>query len=369
MTTIIIGAGASGLAAAISLKQQLPCEKVIILERLSSPGKKILATGNGRCNLTNKYAEHYTQTKAFFESIGLVLCEEEQGRIYPYSLKAETVLEILLNACNNLNIEIITDCEVTEIKSNLTVHSSKGIFKADSIIASAGGMAQKNLGSNGSGYALLKKLGHTVTDLSPALVQLTSSSKYPRSIKGTRTRCSIAIELNGVIAAEESGEILFTDYGISGIAAMNLSYIVGQNFAKKAPEKCIAVLDLVPEMSEKQLIEHIETFGSRCGILGSKLSDIISKQADADAEKAAKFAKNWRLIITGTKGFDFAQITCGGIPLCEISEFESNYIKNLYICGELLDKQFECGGFNLDFAWHSGITAAKRITEKRNDKN
>lgn len=179
----------------------------------------------------------------------------------------------------------------------------------------------------------------------------------------------MAIELNGAIAAEESGEILFTDYGISGIAAMNLSYIVGQNFAKKEPEKCIAVLDLVPEISETQLMEHIEKFGSLCGILGSKLSDIISKQADGDAEKSAKFAKNWRLIITGTKGFDFAQITSGGIPLCEISEFESNHIKNLYICGELLDRQFECGGFNLDFAWHSGITAAKRITEKRNDKN
>lgn len=369
MTTIIIGAGASGLAAAISLKQHLPQEKIIILERLPSPGKKILATGNGRCNLTNKYAEHYEETKAFFENIGLILCEEEQGRIYPYSLKAETVLEILLNTCNNLNIEIITDCEVTEIENSLTVHSSKGIFRADRIIVAAGGKAQKNLGSNGSGYALLKKLGHTVTNLSPALVQLTSSSKYPRAIKGTRTRCRIAIELNGVIAAEENGEILFTDYGISGIAAMNLSYIVGQNFAKKEPEKCIAVLDLVPEMSESQLVSHIEKFGNLCGILGSRLSDIISKQADGNAEKSAKFAKNWRLIITGTKGYDFAQITNGGIPLNEITEFESNHIKNLYICGELLDRQFECGGFNLDFAWHSGITAAKRITEKRNDKN
>ncbi|MDE6659064.1 MAG: NAD(P)/FAD-dependent oxidoreductase, partial [Eubacterium sp.] len=123
MTTIIIGAGASGLAAAITLKQNLPNEKVILLEHLSAPGKKILATGNGRCNLTNKYADGCNDVRAFFNRIGLILCEEEQGRIYPYSLKAETVLDILLEACRNLNIEIITDCEVTEINKDLTIHT------------------------------------------------------------------------------------------------------------------------------------------------------------------------------------------------------------------------------------------------------
>ena len=369
MTTIIIGAGASGLAAAIRLKQNLPSEKIIIFERLASPGKKILATGNGRCNLTNKYAEGYEITKRFFNSLGLMLCEEEQGRIYPYSLKAETVLEVLLDECRRLGIEIITDCEVTGIEKDLTVRSAKGVFSADSVIVAAGGKAQKNLGSNGSGYALLEALGHSVTPLSPALVQLTSSSKYPRAIKGTRTRCNIRIEINGEIRAEECGEILFTDYGLSGIAVMNLSHIVGNNFAKALPEKCAAVLDLVPEKSEAELKKHLENFGSLRGILGSKLSDIIMKQAENNAERAAKIAKSWRLIVTGTKGFDFAQITNGGIPLDEVNGFESKYIKNLYICGELLDKQFPCGGYNLDFAWTSGIRAAEKITEKRNDKN
>lgn len=369
MTTIIIGAGASGLAAAISLKQSLPDEKVIILERLQSAGKKILATGNGRCNLTNKYADGYEEVKTFFNKIGLILCEEDQGRIYPYSLKAETVLDILINACNNLNIEIITECAVTEIEKDLTIHSSKGLFKADSVIVAAGGKAQKNLGSDGSGYTLLKRLGHSTTALSPALVQLTSSSKYPRAIKGTRTRCSLKIELNGMIKGEEQGEILFTDYGLSGIAAMNLSHIVSENFAKENAEKCVAVLDLVPEMCENEIYSYIKKFGSLCGILGRKLSDIISKQANDDAAKMASFAKSWRLIITGTKGFDFAQITSGGIPLDEINEFESKFVDNLYICGELLDKQFPCGGFNLDFAWQSGIKTANRIVKKRNDTN
>ena len=238
MTTIIIGAGAAGLAAAISLKQNLPDEKVIVLEQLPVAGKKILATGNGRCNLTNKNAEGYKNVKDFFSKIGLVLCEEDQGRIYPYSLKAQTVLDILLEACGKLDVEIITDCTVTEIEKNLTVHSSKGIFKADSVIAATGGMAQKGLGSDGSGYSLLRPLGHSTTALTPALVQLTSSSKYPRAIKGTRTRCCLKIEINGVIKGSENGEILFTDYGLSGIAAMNLSYLVSENFAAKAPEKC-----------------------------------------------------------------------------------------------------------------------------------
>ena len=369
MTTIIIGAGASGLAAAITLKQSLPNEKVIILERLSSAGKKILATGNGRCNLTNKYADGYEEVKSFFNKIGLMLCEEEQGRIYPYSLKAETVLDVLLEACCNLGIDIITDCEVEEIENDLTIHSTKGIFKADGIIVCTGGKAQKNLGSDGSGYTLLKKLGHSTTALSPALVQLTSSSKYPRAIKGTRTRCNLRIELSGTIKGEEYGEILFTDYGLSGIAAMNLSHIVSENFAKENPEKCIAVLDLVPEISEEAVYNHIKKFGSLYGILGRKLTDIISKQADNNAEKMASFTKNWRLIITGTKGFDFAQITSGGIPLEEVSNYQSKYIDNLYICGEILDKQFPCGGFNLDFAWQSGIKTANRIVKKRNDTN
>lgn len=367
MTTVIVGGGASGLAGAIRLKQIDKNMNVIILERLQSVGKKILATGNGRCNITNKSAKHYNEVSDFFNSIGLYLREDDDGRIYPYSLKSETVLEILLKACNNLKIEIVTECNVTDIKKSkntFTVNTDKGIFKADNVIIAAGGMAQKNLGSNGSGYDLVKKFGHSITPLSPALVQLTSSSKYPRAIKGTRTKCNIKIELDSEIVKEEYGEVLFTDYGLSGIATMNLSDIVGKNFSNKNPKKCVAVLDLIPEIEKEDLKSYIEQFGSLTGILGTKLSNIISKQANEDAERCAEFAKNWRLIITGTKGYDFAQITSGGVPLNEIDEFESLKVNNLYICGEILDLQYECGGFNLDSAWYCGIKAADRITGK-----
>lgn len=369
MNTVIIGAGASGLACAIRLKQNMPNMSVTVLERMSNPARKLLATGNGRCNLTNSGCDGFDEIISFFNELGLVTCEEEQGRIYPYSRKAETVLEILLEACKRLEIEIITDCEVTKIERSLTIYTTQGLFTADSIVLAAGGMAQSALGSNGSGYKLLKALGHTVTPLSPALVQLTSSSKYPRAIKGTRTRCSIKIEIDGEVKGEEYGEVLFTDYGLSGIAAMNLSYIIGIAFAEQKHPKCTAVLDLVPELSEEQLICHLERFGSLCGILGTKLSDIIAKQSGDDFSRQAKIAKGWRLIITGTKGFDYAQITNGGIPMNEVDGFESRLVKNLYICGELLDMQFPCGGYNLNFAWHSGIKTADRITEKYNDQN
>lgn len=364
MNAVIIGAGAAGLAAAIRLKQNMPHADVTVLERLSTAGKKILATGNGRCNITNTNAPGYEICRDFFTSIGVALREEEEGRVYPYSLKAETVLSSLIDACEKLGVNIICDRRVNRITKNLEVFTDKGVFKADRIIVATGGKAQSALGSDGSGYTLLKALGHSVTSLFPALVQLTSSSKYPRMIKGTRTKCTLKIEEDGKEICQEYGEILFTDYGLSGIAAMNVSQEVSRNFQKKQPAKCLAVIDLAPEFSEKEIYEHIKKFGSIKGILGTKLSEIIEKQAGGDAERQAKTVKNWRLILTGTKGYDYAQITSGGIPLDETDNYESKLIKGLYICGEILDMQFPCGGFNLNFAWNSGIAAADKIAKE-----
>lgn len=364
METIIIGAGASGLACAIKLKQLKHDEAVTILERLSLPGRKILATGNGRCNITNKSAINCVETINFFDSIGLKL-RMEDNRYYPYSLKAETVLEVLLDACKKLGIEIITDCEVTKIEQNLTVRTSKGTYAADRVVVCTGGTAQKNLGSNGSGFRLLSKLGHTVSPLSPALVQLTSSSKYPRIIKGTRTRCNVKINIDNKIAGSEIGELLFTDYGFSGIAVMNLSYIVAKNFSLKKPKNCTMSIDLAPDFTLNELKEHLAEHGTLKGILGTTINDIITKQAMNDTSKIPTIAKNWKHIITGTKGYDFAQVTLGGIPSDEIKNFQSKIVPGLFICGELINEQFPCGGYNLDFAWHSGIRAAKEIAKTK----
>ena len=366
MTTIIIGAGASGLACAIKLKLTCPNEDITIIERLSQAGKKLLATGNGRCNLANTSSPYYSEVKDFFDTLGLAMRIDSEGRVYPYSNQAATVVEILTDKCRRLGIEIITDCRVTGIDRDLCVETDCGIFMADSVVIACGGKAQSALGSDGSGYTLLKELGHTITPLTPSLVQLTSKSKYPRVLKGNRVKCNMSILLDGEKAGEEYGEVLFTDYGLSGIVAMNLSHIVSSNFAKKEPKKCHAALDLVCEMTEDELTDYIKRFGSLKGILGSTLAEIIMKQADGSVPMQAAIAKNWKLIITGTKGFEFAQITSGGASLDEFDGLESKLASGVYACGEILDRQFQCGGFNLSFAWYSGIKAAEQICEKRN---
>ncbi len=371
MTEIIIGAGASGLACAIRLKQNMPSDEVILLERLDTVGKKILATGNGRCNLSNEHAEHYKEVINFFNNIGLKTKSDSVGRIYPYSNQAATVRDMLEKECIRLGVQIITDCTVKCVDRDLIVSTDCGMFYGDSVIIAAGGKAQSALGSDGSGYEILKKLGHNITPLSPALVQLTSSSKYPRQLKGQRVKGNMKILLDGECVKKDYGEILFTDYGLSGIVSMNLSEAVSRNFESKNPKKCHAVIDLASDFSEDELLEHINKFGSLEGILGKKASSLLDKQANGNRGKICKYAKNWQLIITGTKGYNFAQITSGGAELGEFNNFESLIIKNLYTCGEVLNRQFECGGYNLNFAFYSGIRVADEINKKRteNDKN
>lgn len=361
MSTIIVGGGASALACAVKLKQNNPDGEVIVLERLSSPGRKLLATGNGRCNLSNTAAEHYREVIDFFSSIGLVTRNDGEGRIYPYSNRASTVVEVLLSACRRLGVEIITDCAVTEIDRDLTVTTNSGIFFADNAVIATGGRAQSLLGSNGSGYALLKALGHTINPTHPALVQLLSPNKAAKQLKGQRVKGNMKILLDGEVAGEEYGEILFTDYGLSGIVTMDLSEIVSRNFQSRSPKKCHAVIDIASDIEEEKLIEHYNKFGSFDGIFGSKLTDFLMKQSANSPQKAAHYAKNQKLIIKGTKGYDFAQITAGGAKTDEFDCFQSRLVPGLYACGEVLDRQFACGGFNLNFAFFSGITAADKI--------
>lgn len=368
MTTIILGAGASGLACAIRLKQNNSENEVIVLERLSTAGKKILATGNGRCNLSNNAADGCERVLEFFSTLGLVTRADSEGRIYPYSNQAVTVLDILLESCEWLGVQIITDCTAESVDRDMTVTTNQGIFMADNIVIACGGKAQAKLGSDGSGFKILEGLGHTITPLSPALVQLTSPSKYPRQLKGHRVKCNMSILLDNEIAGSEYGEVLFTDYGLSGIVTMNLSHFAGKNFISANPEKCHAVLDLIPEMSAEQLAEYINKYKSLKGILGTRLSAIIEKQAEGNPQKTAEYAKNWKLIINGTKGFDYAQITNGGVKTDEITDYKSDLADNIYICGEIIEGNYPCGGFNLNQAWLSGIAVADKIGENY-DKN
>lgn len=366
MNTIVIGAGAAGLSCAIRLKQNNPDDKVTILERLDKAGQKLLATGNGRCNLSNETAENKDIVLNFFSSLGIKTRTDNEGRIYPYSMRADNLHQTLLQTCKKQNINIITGCTVEKIKHGFSIHTNKAIYYSDTVVVACGGKAQPALGSNGSGYALLQNFSHTITSLSPALVQLVSSSKYPKVLAGHRTKCTLSITLDNEMIDSEYGEVLFTNYGLSGIVCMNLSHIVSHNFTLKSPKKCCAVLDLIPDMNESEILQHITKFGSLIGILGNVLSTIIEKQANRDPVIQSKICKKWQLILTGTKGFSFAQITKGGIPLSEFDNFQSKKQTGLYACGEILDKQFPCGGFNLNFAFYSGICAANEINGKKN---
>ncbi len=369
MEVLIIGAGASGIACAIRIKQNNPDTGVTVLEHLEEACKKIHATGNGRCNITNTNADGFANTKRFFESIGLVLRESGEGRMYPYSNQAASVVTVMLSACEKLGVKIVTDCTVNKaekLDNQFNIFTDKGVFSSDVLVLATGGKAQPALGSDGSGYVLAKSFGHSVTALSPALVQLKSSTKNCRALKGVRAKCNVKIETNGEIIAEDFGELLFTEYGISGIVTMNLSEKISDENLKNGSERSVAIVDFVPEISEEELLSHYEKFGDFEGILPHKLCKVLIRQSDGDCAKMAQYVKHWRLIVTGTKGYDYAQITKGGVALDELKDGnESALCDNLYMVGELTDNQFRCGGFNLDYAFNSGIAAADKIVRTK----
>ncbi|MDD6604140.1 MAG: aminoacetone oxidase family FAD-binding enzyme [Eubacteriales bacterium] len=372
MNVLVIGGGAGGIACAIKLKQNNIETEVTVLEHLDEVCKKIYATGNGRCNMTNINAQHYEVTKSFFDSIGVIMRTDHAGRVYPYSNQSGTVVSAMKSQCQKLGVNIVTGCEAQSIAVSdgiYNVYTNNGTYSADVVVLATGGMSQSTLGSDGSGYRIAKDMGLDVTELSPALVQLKSPSKNCHALKGVRAKCNVAIETDGVVVAQDYGELLFADYGISGIVTMNLSGYISDKRLRDNLERSVAVIDFVPEMSLEQLLEHYGTFGTYEGILPQKLVSIISRQANNDSEKAAQYIKNWRLIITGTKGFDFAQITKGGVDKSQLLPTgEVVNMPGLYVIGELTDNQFECGGFNLDFAFSGGVIAADDITNKY-DKN
>lgn len=374
MKVVIAGAGASGVSAAIKIKQLNADIDVTLLEHLDAILKKIHATGNGRCNITNTNAEHYNEVKDFLNSLGLMLREDDMGRMYPYSNQSASVVSILTDACEKAGVNIITDSNVKSAEysnGRYTIYTDCGTFEADIFIIATGGKSQPSLGSDGSGYSIAKSFGHTISSLSPSLVQLKSTSKHCRALRGIRVKCNLKIETNNTIMGEEYGELLFTEYGISGIVTMNMSRYINDERLIHGKDKSIAVIDFVPDMSESELTEHYEKFESFEGLLPKKLCLIIKKQADNDTQNMVKCIKNWRIIISGTKGYAFSQITSGGVELGELTENnESKLSKGLYILGELTDNQFECGGYNLNYAIYSGINAGENIIRKyTNDKN
>jgi len=364
----IIGAGASGLAAAIAAGLG-----VVLFERLPRAGKKILATGNGRCNLGNAHAlEHDYHNREFalpaletfevhnfFRSLGLLLREDAEGRLYPRSNTAAGVLDALRFAAARAGVEFQGDTPIHEIRPTKDGFLLNGNITARRVIIAAGGCAAPAQGSDGSGFTLLKQLGHGMIAPRPALVPLRCESPLLPMLKGLRCHAAISIELNGRILNQAQGEILFAEDGISGIAAMEVS--------RCAAPGSMAILDLLPEFSLEQVRALLTELARACpeqplaGILPKRVGEAVRRQCQDQEGELAVHLKRFTFPVTGTRGFVHAQITAGGADVAQFDPgtMESKLHKNLFACGEALDVDGGCGGFNLQWAWASGYIAGK----------
>ncbi|MBQ6264407.1 MAG: NAD(P)/FAD-dependent oxidoreductase [Clostridia bacterium] len=392
---IIIGGCASGLVAAINAHRLYPEMSIAVVEKLPRTGKKILATGNGRCNLTNintrcgcytnggfaKTAlEKYSVEKSleFFSSLGLKTYTDSEGRVYPTSNTAASVVDAL--RFNLDGIEVITGEAVTDVKKQDGGFVLNNEYRCNYLITATGGKASPSQGSDGSGYALAKALGHTVTNLYPALVPLTADPAVTKPLKGVRIHNAvITLEKNGKSICPARGEILFTDSGISGIAAMELAASLER--IKEKGADIFAVIDLAPDMSREEIIEYLTVLRKEnrrdfdslltgiipkaAGIAVLKKSGVkstISGFSENEIKIISEHIKQFRIKVTGTKGFDCAQVTSGGVRTDEINNetMESLICENLFFAGEIIDVDgICCGGFNLQWAWSSGLTAGE----------
>lgn len=400
---IIVGAGASGMVAAIAAARE--GGSVLIIEHKEKAGKKILATGNGKCNYTNTYQSSncyrsdndafamkvlsnfdYKMTLDFFLGLGIIP-KDRAGYIYPSSEQASSMVSVLMMECEALNIKIVYNEKVSKIREpdftviTLKSDNVKTVYHGRKLILATGGCAAPKLGSDGSGYTLAKAFGHRIVNPLPALVSLKSPDRFCKTVSGVRTEAKVLLYIDSKHMSEEYGEIIFTDYGISGIPIMQIS-----RYASRALNEGKSVyinLDLFVNYSleelTKLLIDRCNNNPSKTieqmlvGILNHKLNFVIIRETginpaspcydidSSDITRLAKMIKSLRIRINGTNSFDFAQVTAGGVSTLEIepNTMESKLKKNLYIVGELLDVDGSCGGYNLQWAWSTGYTAGR----------
>ena len=398
-TIIIIGAGASGMMAALTAAE-MPGRRVILLERQQRAGRKLLATGNGRCNLTNTGAaldNYHGENRDFaspaleafppqavldfFHSLGLVTVEEYGGRVYPLSDSANSVLDVLRFHLEARGVELKVAQPAREIlrdKQGFTVVTDSERLHADRLIIACGGAAGAKLGGVSDGYELLKALGHKRTPLYPSLVQLVTAPEYPRALKGVRADCSLRLYAGENLLAESRGEIQFIETGVSGPAVFDLSraaatggkgLTLSADFLRGYDEA--ALLDFLKQ--RRAALPALPTGDMLTGMVHNRLGKMLVKYAGLNAgiplcelddqalETLAKSCKDFRLPVQGTEGFDKAQVTAGGVKTSGFNPetLESWFVPGLFACGEVLDIDGDCGGYNLQWAWASGRLAGR----------
>lgn len=395
---IVLGGCASGLSAAINCARNHPDYRIAVCEKLPRVGKKILATGNGRCNLSNRSAVNHSYTNIdfassalkkydvdavldFFSSLGLLTYDDEEGRIYPLSNTAASVLDALRLECSEI-ADIFTDTPVTSVVAENGGFTVNGTLFGDRVIVALGGKASPSQGSDGSGYDIARSFGHGITPLYPSLVPLIAKGNDTKPLKGVRIHSAKLTVFSGSSAiASSEGEVLFTDNGISGIAAMELASSVEKALAVKA--RCFTSIDFLPGMNHKERVNCISSLCSHSardcdtlltGLMPKAAGIAVLQRAGIDTGKAqpknftksdiesiALTSSDFRLEMKSTRGFDSAQVTCGGVDVSEINPetMESLLCKGLYFAGEIIDVDGGCGGFNLQWAWSSGLLAGE----------
>ena len=404
-TVLIVGGGASGMMAALTALQD-PRNTVLLAERQARLGRKLLSTGNGRCNLTNRAAspgryhgQHpdfcrpalkgfsVEDTLAFFSALGLETVTEPDGKVYPRSNMANSVLDVLRFGLEGYGerLRLLTGDPVKSLRRtggvfSAALESGQRLTDVTHVILAAGGAAGSKVGGVLDGYRLAKSLGHHRTALYPSLVQLKTDPTYPRALKGVKTPARVTLRRGREVLAENSGELLFTEYGVSGPVIFEIS-----RHAAAGGDGVTVCLDLWAEKTEEEIARWLL---ARCraagageeltcgkvftGALHSRLGQMVVKYAgvstpsglfcdltEEDADCLARACKSFVLPVTGTCGFDQAQVTAGGLDTEEFDPqtLESRLVPGLYACGEVLDIDGDCGGFNLQWAWSSGHLA------------
>ncbi len=386
----IIGGGSAGLFAG-TLLSRTPNIRVGVLERLDRVGKKLLATGNGQGNLTNADLSltHYhgdtllaekvfaiangEKTTAILESIGITLCTDERGRIYPTGKQASSVLDMFRKALSDYGATEITDAEIiriSPIKGGLQLTCKNGkAYTAKKAIAATGGCSGQGMGTDGQFYTVIKSLGHTVVPVRPSLVQLKTDTAYLKNLKGVRIHAALCAE-----GSVETGDVLFTDTGVSGDTAFRLSAKLNK------PERGVLTVDFLPEFPLADLTALLQNKYRRlpnhsnyellCTLLHKQIiknllrytgvSETARTEENAFLE-IAPLLKRFPLQLKGTAGFAQSQVTKGGVPAKEVhpETLESKYCPGLYLAGELLNVDGDCGGYNLQWAFSSAAVAAE----------
>ncbi len=407
MITSIIGGGPSGMFLAILVKEARPDFKVRLFERNNRVGKKLLGTGNGRCNYTNidlRKENFHSENDSFpmeiinkFNNIdaieklkqyGIYPTVDDRGRVYPLSLQGSSVLDFLRYKMEKLGVEVILNEKIDKViksKEEFILTGSQ-TYKSDILVVATGGMAMPQSGSDGIGYRIGRELGHKIIEFGPTIVQLESDFRRIKEFKGVRIDTSARLYIDGQIQDEKTGDVLFTDYGLSGPAILDLSRkaIEGLKKSKKV-EISINLLALEKEeiydmiLYRAQNLEGIEFEKFFNGIINKKIIqsfkeillfkskekyDIITCN-EKIIQEITNLLYDFRLKITGYKGFGNAQSTTGGIDTTEVDfNLESKLVNNLFFIGEVLDVDGDCGGYNLQWAWSSGYVAGNTIINR-----